>query len=112
MPSRTTSRRPSSLPVVTGYPHLVTTCGSRPAARWGRVAWGGGLADAGVGAGEDGLLGEEGGAEAAGSAGWGGTEAADPAGWGGVEGLAGVGEAAFAPGPAGGAGRGGTGRRG
>ena len=72
------------------------------------LALGGGLADAGVGAGEDGLLGEEGGAEAAGSAGWGGTEAADPAGWGGVEGLDGVGEAAFAPGQAGGQDRAGT----
>src|SRR6202034_3373086 len=49
------------------------------------------VAEAGVGAGEDGLLGEEGLAQAAGAA-----------ARGGVEGLEGVGEAALAPGQAGG----------
>ena len=34
MPSSMTRRRPSSVPWVTGKPHLVTTCGSSPMACW------------------------------------------------------------------------------
>ncbi len=128
MPSSVTRRRPSSVPWVTGKPHLVTTCGSSPAACWARtISWvrivypalvvgqrvvdqvqhaaGSGrfmivarngryLArtghDHGIAA-QDGLLGGEAGAQAAGAA-------AGRA----VERLERVGEAAFAPGQAGG----------
>src|ERR1700731_1690768 len=40
MPSSRTRRLPSIRPWVTGYPHLVTTCGSSPAACWARtISW-------------------------------------------------------------------------